>query len=229
MSNNPFELYDELKTLKQNGFILRTNSVVHNIPLGELKIYTDSGRLIRPILKVKDNEIVLKDKHIIEILNDKNIKNLNKWEALIEKYPETIDFLDMEEQYFALVADYRSKILDMKKKEKKVYPDNNEPIVNRYDESMILKYTHCEFHPTMILGIIASNIPFANHNQGPRNIFQYAQGRQAMGFYSSNYKDRLDISYILYNTQTPLVNTRTSKYIHTDVLPCGENAIVMIG
>jgi hypothetical protein len=26
----------------------------------------------------------------------------------------------------------------------------------------------------MVLGIIAGNIPFANHNQGPRNIFQYA-------------------------------------------------------
>ena len=50
-----------------------------------------------------------------------------------------------------------------------------------------------------------------------------------MGFYSSNYRDRLDISYILYNTQKPIVNTKIAKYVHTDILPCGENAVVMIG
>ena len=50
-----------------------------------------------------------------------------------------------------------------------------------------------------------------------------------MSIYTSNYRDRLDISYILYNTQKPLVNTRIAKYVHTDVLPCGENAVVMIG
>lgn len=49
-----------------------------------------------------------------------------------------------------------------------------------------------------------------------------------MGFYSSNYKDRLDISYILYNTQKPLVNTKIAKYVHTDILPCGEQAIVAL-
>lgn len=93
---------------------------------------------------------------------------------------------------------------------------------------MILKYTHCEFHPTMVIGIITGNIPFANHNHGPRNIFQYAQGRQALSIYSSNYRDRLDISYILYNVQKALVNTRIAKYVHTDILPCGEQAVVAI-
>ena len=49
-----------------------------------------------------------------------------------------------------------------------------------------------------------------------------------MGFYSSNYRDRLDISYILYNTQKPLVNTKIAKYVHTDILPCGEQAVVAL-
>ncbi len=49
-----------------------------------------------------------------------------------------------------------------------------------------------------------------------------------MGIYASNYRDRLDISYILYNPQTPVVSTRTSKFVYTDVLPSGENCIVAI-
>ncbi len=38
----------------------------------------------------------------------------------------------------------------------------------------------------------------------------------------------MDISYILYNVQKALVNTRIAKYVHTDILPCGEQAVVAI-
>jgi DNA-directed RNA polymerase beta subunit len=35
-------------------------------------------------------------------------------------------------------------------------------------------YTHCEIHPSMILGICASIIPFPDHNQSPRKTYQVA-------------------------------------------------------
>lgn len=174
LSDKPYELYTELRKLKQNGVIIRTNGIVYDIPKGEIKIYTDSGRLFRPLLNVKDNKIVLTDKIINSVLGDKTLKGINKWEALIEKYPETIDFVDMEEQYYSMISEYKNNVVEMKKRESNVIPDSNRPIINRYDSSMILNYTHCEFHPTMVIGIIAGNIPFANHNHGPRNIFQYA-------------------------------------------------------
>lgn len=174
LTEKPFELYSEIRKLKHNGIILRTNSIIYDITKGEIKIYTDSGRLYRPLLNVKDNKIVLTDKIINEVLGDKSLKGLNKWEALIEKYPEAIDFVDMEEQYYMLVSEYKSNIEEMKKRESGVYEDSNKPVINRYDNSMIINYTHSEFHPTTVIGIIAGNIPFANHNQGPRNIFQYA-------------------------------------------------------
>jgi len=49
-----------------------------------------------------------------------------------------------------------------------------------------------------------------------------------MGIYTSNYRDRLDISYILYHTQRPLIMTRTAKFLYSDILPSGENAVVAI-
>ena len=49
-----------------------------------------------------------------------------------------------------------------------------------------------------------------------------------MGLYCSTFRARTDISYILYNPQTPVVNTRTSKYVYSDILPSGENAVVAI-
>ena len=34
-------------------------------------------------------------------------------------------------------------------------------------------YTHCEIHPSMILGVCASIIPFPDHNQVEHNLFSH--------------------------------------------------------
>jgi len=230
-TNKPFELYTEIKSLKQNSIISNMVGIIYDIERAEIKLFTDTGRLYRPILNVKNNEVVLTNKMIEDVINNKNknTSNTSKWEELIMKYPEAIDFIDSDEQFYTHIACDKNMVKIMKDREKLLYPDDNNPILNRYDESMILEYTHCEIHPFLVEGMMTGIIPFANHNQGPRNIYSFAQGKQSMGIYTSNYRDRLDISYILYHTQIPLVSTRISKYIHTDILPCGENAVVMIG
>ncbi len=94
----------------------------------------------------------------------------------------------------------------------------------------ITKYhTHCELHPSTIFSVVTHNIPLANHNQAPRNVFYGAQGKQAIGAYATNFNSRIDtMSYLLHYPQRPLVGTKYMDYIGNNELPAGANLIVAI-
>jgi DNA-directed RNA polymerase beta subunit len=245
LTKNPRKLFTELKQMKYNGDIDAHTSIIHELKSEleskELKIYCDGGRLFRPTIRVENNELLLKKKHIDMISLDSvsSATKISNWNEFMIRNPGIIEYLDVDENMNSMIAMYERDIVNMKDMSKNSIKlletmlkqnkltDNN-TVINRYNDMVYVNYTHCEIHPSLLLGIVANNIPFCNHNQGPRNMFQYSQARQAMGFYISNYRDRMDISYILYHSQRPLITTRTMRYIGTDKLPSGENVIVAI-
>ncbi|GLC54541.1 hypothetical protein PLESTB_000877700 [Pleodorina starrii] len=62
---------------------------------------------------------------------------------------------------------------------------------------------------------------FAVHNS--------AMGKQAIGIYTTNYRERYDtVGHVLNYPQRPIVQTRTARIVNTNEMPCGVNAIVAI-
>lgn len=89
-------------------------------------------------------------------------------------------------------------------------------------------HTHCEIHCSLMLGTMANTIPFAAHNQSPRITYQSAMGKQAIGVYALNYRQRFDVmANVLHYTQKPLVTTAINEHLASE-LPSGQNAIVAI-
>jgi DNA-directed RNA polymerase II subunit RPB2 len=89
--------------------------------------------------------------------------------------------------------------------------------------------THAEVHPCVMLGIVAGLIPFVNSNQGPRNIYESAMSKQAIGTYSLNYDKRLDaVAHVLHYPQNPIVRTVMHPILNCDALPSCTNTIVAI-
>lgn len=236
LTDKYIDLYTKLQDMKIKNKIDNQNvSIVLDVDENEIRIYTDSGRLVRPTLRVEENELLLKKTHIEQIsLNPVNKNNkLTNWDEFINKYP-VVEYIDMELQPYILIADKIQLVYNMRKKMinsielSKNININSFNVQNRYDDLFYTKYTHCELHPSLLIGEVLTNKPFFDHNMGTRGIFAYSQSKQALGLYATNYRRRLDISYISYYPQKQLVSTRTAKYTNMEVMSSGENCVVAI-
>lgn len=112
------------------------------------------------------------------------------------------------------------------------YLDVNEASISHFalnEMDITSRTTHLEIEPFTLLGVCAGLIPFPHNNQSPRNTYQCAMGKQAMGTIGLNQRVRIDtLLYCLAYPQRPVVSSKTIELIHFDEIPAGINSIVAV-
>ena len=188
---DPYDFLDEMKIYRNDGLLHKDVSFTYDTLDNEIRVFSDEGRLIRPVFTVDDN-------------NKLNITENDSptWNYLVEK--QLIQYVDNSEVENAVIA------------------------MDDHDLENF-KANYQEIHPSAMLGVMASSIPFPDHTQSPRNIYQSSMGKQAIGVYALSHQLRTDtITHVLNYPQRPLVNTKMAGFLGFDDMPAGINAIVAI-
>ena len=227
------EILRLIQKYKRNGLLPIYTSSSWNIKKNELIIFTDSGRLCRPIFYVKGKEPSFKRKQILEKINN----NKFSWSNLISGFAgkkikeydvNSCNIYDIKELYDT------DNFEDLEATEGIIdYIDTSEEetalISSEYDFDEKKPYTHVEIHPSLLLGVMGNQIVFPENNQLPRDLFFCGQAKQAVSLYSSNFFSRIDkMGVVLNSGQTPIVKSRYLQFINNEEHPYGENVIVAI-
>jgi len=199
---------EALRYAKRSGRIHVQTGIIWRAALREIWITTEAGRMIRPLFFANAIREIAADK---TGLLAAHINSLETWEQLMmwesPAKNHLVEYIDPGETESSYIAIWPSDIL----------------------ENTDRSYTHAEIHPSTILGTLASNIPFPDHNQSPRNSYQAAMGKQAMGMYALNYRERFDaMAHLLCYPQVPFVSPFMSKFYGAQEMPCGQNIIVAV-
>lgn len=196
-----------LQYAKRAGIIHRYTGIVWKMQYKEVWITTEAGRVMRPLYYAPALREIAADKsgalkQQVQAIHDWN--TLLDWETPGNNHLiEYIDAGETERSYIAMSA------------EEAIAADST--------------HTHAEIHASTALGALASNIPFPDHNQSPRNAYQSSMGKQAMGMHALNFQERFDaMSHVLCYNEVPLVSPFMSKIYGAQSLPAGENIIVAV-
>ena len=229
---DPVKLTTLLKLFRQNSYINIFTSITLNHRSLELSILTDGGRCCRPLYIMENNKLIINKTHINRLATQidwynlvggfhtkktdyydcvyncptkVDLSNFGTLETELNKTRSVIEFVDTDEMTQNMLCNDYSKLESAE------------------------SYSHCEIHPSLIMGILGFTIPYVNTSQAPRNVYGTGQTKQSVGVYTSNFRNRFETSaHLLHYPQKPLITTRLSKYAFIDKLPTGINAIVAI-
>jgi DNA-directed RNA polymerase II subunit RPB2 len=223
----PYLLTEVLKALKRSGCLPYSVSISFSIRDRTVYVYMDAGRPLRPLIWLKDAKMPIE-----------KLRGLPTWRDLVMGRLETRAAAGLESTEFVDPLDGRTTKLED-------YPDmlaphtgaieyvdpyeQNEAFVANNPVYITPETTHVEVHPSTIMSMMTSLIPFAPHNQSPRNQLSCSQSKQGLSIYATNWRNRFDnTAHVLCYGEMPLTRTIYNNYLGEGKMAYGMNCILAI-
>jgi len=228
-SKNDMGLVELLKLYRRNGIIPTFTSISFDYEHNEINIYTDAGRLTRPVYYIENNQKSFDRKDVLELIQEEKLS----WQQIVsgfkKKDDESFNFksnkvYELTALYSDLDADAHGDArsdsdadnININKIDAEVYnklqkyksvidyldvaEEESALIANQSDDNKKDKYyTHVEIDPSLILGVMGNLIIYPEHNPVTRNSFSCGQSKQAVSMYHTNYQMRIDKMGVILN------------------------------
>ena len=241
--SSPIEYVEDIKVYRRNGIIPTYMSISFDYENDEIHIFSDSGRLTRPIYYIdsshKKREISC-FKYVKYKASDPSQITWNKiisgfLSKAVNEQNKLYNIQEIQQLYPEIPSDRDGTMTILRKNQGIVdYVDTSEEegllIANHIDQVAANKYySHYEILPSLILGVMGNMIIFPSNNPVTRNAFSCGQSKQAVSLFHTNYQMRMDkMAVVLNNGQIPLVKSKYLKYVTNEEQPYGVNTIVAI-
>jgi len=233
-TTDPGRLTLVLKLMKWTACLAPTASISFNTGDNILRIYLDDGRPLRPLYHLNEGKWA---QVMLDLLDDPR-KPIPTWRNMVcGSLPLTAgadvsspDFYDpLAERADVDLGDYIELLKDHVGIVEYIDPyEGNESYVSWWGriDNLAKEHTHAEIHPSSLMGLVANMIPFANHNQSPRNQLSCSQSKQAIGYYATNFMNRFDTygSMLCYG-QGALCRSIVHEAVAGGGMPYGQNII----
>jgi len=240
----PIEAIQKFLLYRRNALIPIHTSIYFDIPLKIIQIFTDAGRICRPIFYIdketkKPSYENWKKEDFDNDLTWYNLttgthKKKDNWKSLLEelrplKANEIYTNTEEQTKIETLASFQKQKAIieyiDPSESEGLLIAINKETLINNQK----MPYTHLEINNALHYGSMSNLVIFLENNQSVRGIYSCGQCRQAISMYHTNYKVRMDkTGVVLNNGQIPLVKSRMLKYLNNEENPYGCNTMVAI-
>lgn len=226
----PIALRDALKIMKWTGCLPAATSIGFSVRDRRVFIFVDEGRPMRPLI-----HLGVRGKLPIDAL-----QRARTWRDLVMGVlPQTIQrgisqggFMDpFASEAAPTLESYVERLsADAGVIEYMDPYEMNEAYIANFPEQVQPETSHLEIHPSTIVGLLTSMIPYANHNQSPRNQLSCSQSKQGLSVYSTAFQNRFDNQvHVMCYGQAPIVRTMYYDFIADGQMGYGHNLILGIG
>jgi DNA-directed RNA polymerase II subunit RPB2 len=237
----PIETIKKIRLFRRNALLPIHTSATFDIKQNTIFIYTDMGRLCRPIFYKDENTEKMSYEN--KAITGKIGKGEFSWQNLVAGFnekkiagfnPNRPQIYELHELYEGVEKETNPAKLERFLSDKAIIdyidPSESEDTLIAVSPDQVLPiHTHSEIHESLVFGVMCNQIIFPENNPPVRNSFSTGQSKQAVSMYHTNFPVRMDKTAVVLNSgQIPLVKSRFMEHINHEENTYGENAIVAI-